>query len=53
MIQARGQIANERVGNNTHLFICAVVEVEGARRYDIYAAGLLTDVVYNIGRMIE
>jgi len=29
---------------------CAVLEVEGARGYDITAEGLLTDAVYIIGR---
>ena len=32
-----------------HLFIRAILEVEGARGYDITAVGLLTEVVYSIG----
>lgn len=44
------QIAKEKAGSNTHFFICVILEVEGAQGYDITAVGLLTDIVYVIGR---
>ena len=33
--QAKGQIEKVKARNNTHFFICAILEVEGARGYDL------------------